>query len=223
MQQSLGNVGGTTDHSPSKSGSTDSKGDCNLEADQLITAPMKADCCMTQTVTIPQQDDCHVVQIVANPSVPWPVVQAPATHSQSGSPRFDPQSPSARPNYISLDKDNNSSPARCTTRSASKSIMQETMLSCVDIYKPQYVKSAELKILTFTKTPMLTGETYTLSPKQMVQRRLPVKWLCKMANSVLCANRELLEHYHLIANQTTRATWHHSCGKMRLDKLSREC
>jgi hypothetical protein len=33
-----------------------------------------------------------------------------------------------------------------------------------------------------------------------------------MANSVLGVNRELLEYRHLIANQTTRATWQHSYG-----------
>ncbi len=33
-----------------------------------------------------------------------------------------------------------------------------------------------------------------------------------MANSVVGANGELLEYCHLIANQTTRATWQHSYG-----------
>jgi hypothetical protein len=33
-----------------------------------------------------------------------------------------------------------------------------------------------------------------------------------MANSVLGVNGELLEYRHLIANQTTRATWQHSYG-----------
>jgi hypothetical protein len=91
--------------------------------------------------------------------------------------------------------------------SASKSIMQEAMLSCVDIYEPRYVVSMELQILNFAKTPKLTGTTYTVTPKQMVQWRLPIKWLFEIANSVLGVNRELLEYHHLIANQTTRATW----------------
>jgi hypothetical protein len=39
-----------------------------------------------------------------------------------------------------------------------------------------------------------------------------MKWLCKMANSVMGVNGELLEYHHLIANQTTRATWQHSYG-----------
>ena len=90
--------------------------------------------------------------------------------------------------------------------------MQEAMLSCVDIYKPNYVVSADLGILNYTKTPKPTGTTFTMTQKQMSQRKLPMKWLCKMANSVMGVNGELLEYRHLIANQTTRATWQHSYG-----------
>ncbi len=39
-----------------------------------------------------------------------------------------------------------------------------------------------------------------------------MKWLCKMANSVMGVNGELLEYRHLIANQTARATWQRSYG-----------
>jgi hypothetical protein len=90
--------------------------------------------------------------------------------------------------------------------------MQEAMFSCVDIYKPQYIVSTDLGILNYTQTSKLTGTTYTVTPKQMAQRKLPMNWLCKMANSVLRVNGELLEYCHLIANQTTRATWQHSYG-----------
>ncbi len=86
------------------------------------------------------------------------------------------------------------------------------MLSCVDIYKPTYVVSADLGILNYTKTPKPTGTTITVMPKQMSQCKLPMKGLCKMANSVMGANGELLEYPHLIAYQTTRATWQHSYG-----------
>ncbi len=86
------------------------------------------------------------------------------------------------------------------------------MLSCVDIYKPHYVVSADLGILSYTKIPKLTGTTYTVTPKQMAQCKLPMKWLCKMANSVMEVNGELMEYCHLIANQTARATWQHSYG-----------
>ncbi len=86
------------------------------------------------------------------------------------------------------------------------------MLSCVDTNKPHYVVSADLGILNYTRTPKLTGSSYTVSPMQMAQFKLPMKWLCKMANSVMGVNGELLEYCHLIANQTTRATWQHSYG-----------
>jgi hypothetical protein len=98
---------------------------------------------------------------------------------------------------------------RCTTRSASRSIIEEAMLSCVDIYKTKYnIISADLGILNYNQTPTFTGTTYTVISKQMAQRKLPMKWLCKMANSVQGVKEELLENHHLmIANQTTRATW----------------
>jgi hypothetical protein len=70
----------------------------------------------------------------------------------------------------------------------------------------------DLGILNYTKTPRLTGTTYTVTPTQMAQCKLPMKWLCKMANSVMGVNGELLEYRHLIANQTTTATWQHSYG-----------
>ncbi len=81
------------------------------------------------------------------------------------------------------------------------------MLSYVDIYKPHYVVSADLRILNYSKTPKLIGTTYTVTPKQMAQRKLR-----KMANSVMGVNGELFEYCHIIANQTTRATWQHSYG-----------
>jgi hypothetical protein len=84
-------------------------------------------------------------------------------------------SPASLPNYISQVKDDNSSPTRCTTRSSPKRIMQEAMLSCVDIYKPQYVMSADLGILDYTKTLKLTVTIYTVTPKQMAQCKLLMK------------------------------------------------
>jgi hypothetical protein len=90
------------------------------------------------------EEDRHVEQIVANPSVPRPVAHAPATRSQSRSPQSDTQSPVARqPNYISQDEDDQPPPTRRTTRSASNSIMQKAMPSCMDICKPQYVMSSD--------------------------------------------------------------------------------
>ena len=69
--------------------------------------------------------------------MPQPVMQAPTTCSQSRSLRFDVQSPMAWPNYISQYEDKQLPHMQPTTRSASYSIMQEAMLSCVDIYKPE--------------------------------------------------------------------------------------
>ncbi len=72
------------------------------------------------------------------------------------------------------------------------------------------------------QNPKLTGTTYTITPKQMAQCKLSMKWLCKMANSVLGVNWGLVEYCHLIANQTTRATWQHSYGN-KIRCLVREC
>jgi hypothetical protein len=86
-------------------------------------------------------------------------------------------------------------------------------------YKPNYVISADLGILNYTKTPKPTETTFTVTPKQMSPCKLPMKWLCKMANSVVGANGELLEYRRLIANQTTRATWQHSYAN-KIERLA---
>jgi hypothetical protein len=83
----------------------------------------------TQTVTATQHKDRRDLPIVTNPPVPGQIAQAPTTRSKS-------QYCASLPNYISQDEDNNQAPIRQTTRLAAKSIMQETMLSCADIYKP---------------------------------------------------------------------------------------
>jgi hypothetical protein len=85
------------------------------------------------------------------------------------------------------------------------------MLSCMDIYKPQYGMSSDLGILNFVAT-VLTGTTYTVTPQQMSVRRIPMTWFREMANSVIGDKGELLEYRHLIANHATWATWQHSCG-----------
>jgi hypothetical protein len=89
--------------------------------------------------------------------------------------------------------------------------MQEAMLSCVDIFKPNYVLSADLGILNFATTAP-TGTTYTVTPQKLSARRIPMTWFCEMANSVIGEKGELLEYRHLIANEKTRATWTHSYG-----------
>jgi len=89
--------------------------------------------------------------------------------------------------------------------------MQEAMLSCVDIYRPKHVLSADLGILNFAAT-VPTGTTFTVTPQKMSARRIPMTWFCEMANLVIGENGELLEYRHLIANHKTRLTWMHSYG-----------
>jgi hypothetical protein len=120
-------------------------------------------------VTKGTEADCRIVQIVPSPPVPRQVEQATATHFQSQMPQATMQSSAARPNYISQAEDNNSTPKRGTTRS--QSIMKEEMLSCIDITNP----------------PCKT------SLSQLSQCKFPMTWLCKMANSVIGDNGELLE------------------------------
>jgi hypothetical protein len=77
--------------------------------------------------------------------------------------------------------------------------MQEAMLASIDITKPKFENSAAK--LPTTKFPLI--------------------WLCKMANSVICKQGELLEYPHLIANPKTWATWTHSYGN-ELGRLAQE-
>jgi hypothetical protein len=168
---------------------------------RVTDPPPEADCRVVPRVAKGQQEDYRVVEDVPTPSTPRPVVQAPATRSRL--------SPTGRPNYISQDEDEDPPTTGRTTRSSFNSIMQEAMLSCVDIYKPNYVLSADLGILNFAAT-VPTGTIYTVTPQKMSARRIPMTWFCKMANSVIGENGELLEYRHLITNETMRATW--MCG-----------
>jgi hypothetical protein len=97
--------------------------------------------------------------------------------------------PHAGPNYISQDEDEEHSHGYIT-RSRMTSIMQEAMLRCIDITTPNF------KILV----------------AKMASKKLPMTWLCEMANSVLGKHGKLLEYWHLIANPKTRATWIQSYG-----------
>ena len=68
--------------------------------------------------------------------------------------------------------------------------MQEGMLACIDVSKPKF------KLLA----------------AKMASQKLPMTWLCKMANAVLGKNGELLEYHYLIASPKTSVTWTHSYG-----------
>jgi hypothetical protein len=95
------------------------------------------------------------------------------------------------------------------TRSRTMNIFQEAMLACVDISKPTYVVSQDFGMLNYTET---RKPVFEIAAKQLSSRRIPMTWLCKMANSVLGEKGELLEYRHLISNPKTKAVWAHSYG-----------
>jgi hypothetical protein len=139
--------------------------------------------------------DCRIVQIVEYPTMPRPVEQAPVTRTHSRSSRVDAQSSVARPNYISQDEedDNDTPPQRRTTRSTTRSIMQEAMLSCIDIYKLEYILSEDLGLLNYATTPTNPMKNTKVTPSQMSMRRILMTWFCEMANAVIGEGGELLE------------------------------
>jgi hypothetical protein len=141
----------------------------------------------------PPVDDCRVVgggserQIVHTPTQ---IVGSRLQIVGEKTPRQGKHGPpSTGPNYISQDEDEEHSHG-CNTQSRMTSIMQEAMLVCIDITKPNF------KILV----------------AKMASQKLPMTWLCEMENSVLGEHGKLLEYRHLIANPKTKATWTHSYG-----------
>jgi hypothetical protein len=97
--------------------------------------------------------------------------------------------PSTRPNYI-LQDDNAEQHHGYNIWLRTMSIMQEAMLMCIDITNPKF----------------------ELSAAKLSSQRILMTWLCKMANSVIGKQGELLGYRHLIANPKTRATWTHLYG-----------
>ncbi len=83
------------------------------------------------------------------------------------------------------------------TPGSKRRIMQEAMLVCIDITNPKF----------------------KLSAAKLSSQRIPMTWLCEMANSVIGKQGKLLEYQHLIANPKTRATWTHSYGN-KLGRLA---
>jgi hypothetical protein len=160
-----------------------------------------------QAVTIPRvqatptADDCRVVGGGSRSKI---VECGTPSQRKNGTP-------SARPNYISQDDDEDQHRGY-NTRSRTTSIMQEAMLSCIDITKPSYIVSQDLGILNYQEKTRVLPERRELSAQKLTSRSFPMTWLCEMANSVMGENGELLEYRHLIANPKTRATWTHSYG-----------
>jgi hypothetical protein len=90
--------------------------------------------------------------------------------------------------------------------------MQEAMLACVDIYRPEYTLSEDLGLLNYTSNPTKPTAKYMVMPQQMSMQCLPMAWLCEMANTVIGDGGKLLEYKQLIANPKTQAKWTHSYG-----------
>jgi hypothetical protein len=128
-------------------------------------------------------------------------------------PTTDKQPHSTRqPNYISQDEEDEDAVTpsqKHQTRSHTRSILEEAMLSCMDAYQPTHQVSEELGLLNFAAI-LQSKPTFKVTPKQMSMQRLTMQWLCKMANLVIRDNGELLEWRHLTTNPKTRATWTHS-------------
>jgi hypothetical protein len=160
--------------------------------------------CRVPNIPVTAQEDCRVgggeAQIVTPDAGTLKIVEFMTARRTRAAPR---------PNYISQDEEDSvSPPQRRITRSHTGSILQEAMLSCVDENQPNYIASLDLGLLNFASTK--TKTTFEITPQQLSMRRLPMAWLCEMANAVIGDNGELLEYKHLIANPKTRATWLHS-------------
>jgi hypothetical protein len=65
----------------------------------------------------------------------------------------------------------------------------------------------------------ITKLKFEISAAKLARRIFLLIWLCKMANSVIGIQGELLEYQHLIANPKTRATWTHSYSN-KLERLA---
>ncbi len=114
------------------------------------------------------------------------------------------QPPAAWPNYILQDEEEDDPPPKQqTTRLAAWSNMQDAMLACVVIYRPEYTGSKDLGLLKNTSNPIKPMAKFTVMPQQMSIRHLLMAWFCKMANSVIGEGGELLEYKQLIANPKT--------------------
>jgi hypothetical protein len=90
--------------------------------------------------------------------------------------------------------------------------MQEAMLACIDIYRPEYILSEVLGLLNYTSNPTKPTAKFTVIPQQMSMRHLPMVWFCEIANSVIREGGNLLEYKHFIANPKTQAKWTNSYG-----------
>jgi hypothetical protein len=130
-------------------------------------------------VTEATQADCCVAQTDVSTTMTQPPVQTLATRS-SWPPWANARPPLSWPNYILQDKeDDDLPPKRQTTRSAAQSIMQEAMLACINIYRPEYTLSEDLGLLNYTSNPTKPTAKFTVTPHQMSMQCLPMAWSVK--------------------------------------------
>jgi hypothetical protein len=156
---------------------------------RVPTAIAEADCCIrdggkrVQMVGMAFQVAVMPMQLVETRSQAQTVEKVTPRQGTHGPPI-------ARPNYILQDNDDDEPNHRYSTRLWSTSIMQEAMLTCIDITKPRF----------------------NISAAKVATPKFPMIWFCKMANSVFRKQGKLLEYCHLITNPKTWATWTHSYG-----------
>jgi len=127
-----------------------------------VTIPPVDGCIPSITTTA--QEDCRVgvgeAQIVLPDVGAPPIVEFMTARRTRASPR---------PTYISQDKEDSvSPPQRRMTCSQTGSIMQEAMLSCVDMTQPNYIASEDLGLLNFASTK--TKTTFEIKPQQLSMR-----------------------------------------------------
>ncbi len=106
---------------------------------------------------------------------------------------------SARPNYITQDKSDEPRQGY-NTQSRTASIMQEAMLACIDITKPQF----------------------KISLATLAAQKFPMTRLCEMANSIINKKGKLLEYRNLIKIQIQDQRGRIPM-EMNLDDLHRAC
>ncbi len=123
----------------------------------------------------PTVEDCCIggvgsgMQNVNTPSQPVDSQLQIVKNVTQGQGKHSP--PSARPNYI-LQDDNAEQHHGYNIQLWTTSIMQEAMLACIDITNPKF----------------------ELSVAKLSTQRIPMTWLCEMANSVIGKQSKLLEY-----------------------------
>jgi hypothetical protein len=81
--------------------------------------------------------------------------------------------------------------------------MQEAMLACIKIYRPECTLSEDLDLLNYTSNPTMPTAKFKVMPQQMSMQCLPMAWLYEMTNSVIGESGKQLEYKQLIANPKT--------------------